>query len=116
LPKPARSWSRAALAAAWLTAVQTGRSAAVIFLRSSQATFRSEARMRWILCRYRHKIHYPDTVVMPALVLPALVSGGDRAAGIGIITGPAGRPAAGRVAGIVPAVRLAAWCGLGLAA
>src|SRR5215470_14735631 len=30
-------------------------------------------------------VHYPDTVVMPAPVLPVLVSGGDRAAGIGII-------------------------------
>ena len=61
-------------------------------------------------------VHYPDTVVMPAPVLPALVSGGDRAAGIGIITRPAGRPAADRVAGICPAVRLAALSGLGLAA
>jgi putative transposase len=31
-------------------------------------------------------IHYPETVVMPAPVLPVLVSGGDRAAGIGIIS------------------------------
>jgi putative transposase len=61
-------------------------------------------------------VHYPDTVVMPAPDLPALVSGGDRAAGIGIITGPAGRPVADRVAGIFLAVRLAAWSGLGLAA
>jgi hypothetical protein len=30
-------------------------------------------------------VHYPETVVMPAPVLPALVGGGDRAAGIGII-------------------------------
>jgi Transposase, Mutator family len=31
-------------------------------------------------------IHYPDTVVMPAPDVPVLISGGDRAAGIGIIS------------------------------
>ena len=77
---------------------------------------RCEDRIRCTLCRHRHNVHYPETVVMPAPVLPALVGGGDRAAGIGIITGPAGRPVADRVAGIFPAVRLAAWSGLGLAA
>jgi putative transposase len=61
-------------------------------------------------------VHYPETVVMPAPVLPALVGGGDRAAGIGIITGPGGMPVAGRVAGTGPAVRLAVWSGRGLAA
>jgi hypothetical protein len=29
----------------------------------------------WILCRYRHKIHYADVIVMPTLVVNPLVVG-----------------------------------------
>lgn len=55
---------------------------------------------------------YPDTAVMPIPGREGLTGGGDRVAGIGIITGLRGRPAAGRVAGSGPA----GWSGRGLAA
>src|SRR6266581_333715 len=47
-PKPARRLSMAALAAASLTAVQTGRSAAATFFRSFQDTYFIDALMRWM--------------------------------------------------------------------
>ena len=40
---------------------------------------------RCALCRYRHKAHYPDTVVMPIPGGPVLAGGGDRGRDIGII-------------------------------
>ena len=44
-----------------------------------------ELRRRWMLCRYRHNVHYPDTVVMPTPDGPVLAGGGDRGRDIGII-------------------------------
>ena len=77
--------ARASNAASGSAAVQMVRSPAATAAAARRATGRSAVRIRWTLCRYRHKVHYPDTGVMPAPVLPALVSGGARAAGIGII-------------------------------
>ncbi len=44
-----------------------------------------KSRIMWTLCRYRHNVHYPDTVVMPIPGGPALAGGGERVLGIGII-------------------------------
>ena len=61
-------------------------------------------------------VHYPDTAVMPIPAGWCWWAGGDRARGIGIITGLRGRPAGGRAAGSGPGRWPAGWSGRGLAA
>src|SRR5262249_23165150 len=115
LPRFSARLSRAARAAAALTAVSRGLTS-----RRSASPSRWEAqgkvlRIRCALCRYRHKAHYPDTAVMPISGREALVGGGGRVRDIGLITGLPGGPAAGRGVCSGLAGLLAGWSGRGLA-
>jgi hypothetical protein len=55
----------ASKAASAVGAVQIFRSSPATAAASRRATGRSAFRMRWTLCRHRHKVHYADLRVMP---------------------------------------------------
>jgi hypothetical protein len=63
------------------------------------------------LCRRRHNWHYAELWVMPGVGFPALVGGGGRAVGVGIIRGFRGRPGAGRAGGSGRGRHRAGWSG-----
>jgi hypothetical protein len=66
--------ARASKAASAVGAVQIFRSSAATAAASRRATGRRAFRIRWTLCRRRHKVHYADLRVMPTSRRECLVA------------------------------------------